>query len=288
MATETASQPLVTVYTPVSPFAEPRRLIRDIRRDFSASTNLAWRLFLRNLNSRYRQTLLGYVWAFVPPIMTTAVFVYLQRSGYFSVGSVQVPYVVFVLAGLVLWQVFADALIAPLRMVQQSIAMLSKVNFPREALILAGMGEVLFSFVVRALLLGAVMVVYGVTSGWTIVASIAGVAALAGFGLALGLLLTPLALLYHDVGQGLPFVLQLWMFLTPVIYPAPQSSSGLWLMLLNPTAPLLDTTRAWLFGSTPQFLGLCYLSCAVAVLAFVAGWLVYRLALPIVMDRVIT
>jgi lipopolysaccharide transport system permease protein len=59
-------------------------------------------------------------------------------------------------------------------------------------------------------------------------------------------------------------------------------------MLLNPTAPLLDTTRAWLFGSTPQFLGLCFLSCAVTVLAFVAGWLVYRLALPIVMERVIT
>ena len=121
--------------------------------DLSASRELAWRLFVRNLSAKYRQTLLGYVWAFLPPILTTAVFVYLHRAGYFSVGSMKVPYVAFVFSGIVFWQVFTEALLMPLRMVQQSMSILTKVNFPREALILAGLGEVFFGFLIRSIIL---------------------------------------------------------------------------------------------------------------------------------------
>src|SRR4029077_1454087 len=96
-------------------------------RDICSSKELAWRLFVRNISSRYRQTVLGYLWAFLPPIMTTVVFVYLQRVGFFAVGPTQVPYVAFVFAGLILWQAFTDALNAPLRMVQQSFSILTKV-----------------------------------------------------------------------------------------------------------------------------------------------------------------
>jgi len=214
------------------------------------------------------------------------VFVHLQHAGYFSVGPIQVPYVVFVLTGLVFWQVFTDALNTPLRMVQQSFAMLSKVNFPREALILAGLGEVLFGFLIRAVLLAAVMFWYGLSVGWEIIGVGVGVLLLAAFGLALGLLLTPIALLYHDIGQALPFVLNLWMFLTPVLYPAPQPGMAYWPMVLNPAAPLLDTARAWLFAGTPQYLGLFVCVGVFSVLSFAAGWLVYRLALPIIIERV--
>lgn len=259
--------------------------MRQMRLDILASRELSWRLFLRNLNARYRQTLLGCLWAFLPPVITTLVFVHLHHAGYFSVGGMQVPYVVFVLAGLVLWQVFTDAVNAPLRLVQQSFAMLSKVNFPREALILAGLGEVLFGFFIRALLLAVVMIWYGVPTGWGIVGVVVGVLFLAAMGLTLGLLLTPISLLFHDIGQGLPYVLNLWMFLTPVLYPAPQAGMAYWPMVVNPVAPILDTTRAWLFVSTPQYLGLFVGVGALTLLCLVLGWLVYRLALPIVIER---
>ncbi|HEX9272839.1 MAG TPA: ABC transporter permease [Candidatus Binatia bacterium] len=277
---------LVTVYTPISPLADPLRLMRDMLRDISASKELAWRLFVRNLSSKYRQTLLGYLWAFLPPIMTTSVFVYLHRVGYFTIGPTNVSYVVFVFAGLILWQVFTDALNAPLRMVQQSFSLLTKVNFPREALIIAGLGEVIFGFLIRAILMFILLVLFGVPLTWSVLGMFVGVIALAALGLAIGLLLTPIALLYHDVGQALPFVLNLWMFLTPVIYPAAQSWSGSLSMLLNPVSPLLDTARAWLFSGTPQYFGGFLFVCGTTAVALMAGWLVYRLALPILIERI--
>ena len=121
--------------------------------DIAVSRELAWRLLVRNLSSRYRHTVFGYVWAFLPPVLSTAVFVFLHQSGYFTVGQTPVPYAVFLFAGLILWQLFCDAIAMPLRMVQQSHAILTKVNFPREALIIAGVGEVLFGFVIRFALL---------------------------------------------------------------------------------------------------------------------------------------
>jgi lipopolysaccharide transport system permease protein len=260
--------------------------MRDMLRDISSSKELAWRLFVRNISSRYRQAILGYLWAFLPPIMTTLVFVYLQRVGYFTVGPTQVPYIAFLFAGLILWQVFTDALNAPLRMVQQSFSMMTKVNFPREALIIAGLGEVLFGFVIRTFLMVAVLIWFEVPLTWSALWVPPGVLVLTALGLAIGLLLTPVALLYHDIGQALPFVVYLWMFLTPVIYPAPKPGSGSLSMILNPVSPLLDTTRAWLFSESPQYLGVFLVVYGLTVGALLAGWLMYRLALPILIERI--
>ena len=251
MATALKTQ-AVAVYTPASKLTDPTQLFQSMLRDLALSRELAWRLLVRNISSRYRQTLFGYVWAFLPPIMAAGVFVFLQKTGYFTVGQTQVPYAVFVLAGLILWQSFADAVHAPLRLVQQSHSILTKVNFPRESLILAGLGEVLFASLIRLVLMGCALLWFGVGLPWTAIWFPFGVLALIGMGIALGLLITPVAVLYHDVGQALPFVLYLWMFLTPVIYPASATWPGSLLLLLNPVSPVLDTTRDWLLSGSPH------------------------------------
>lgn len=277
---------IVTIYAPASPWGDPKRLLNNLLKDMLRSRELAWRLFLRNLSARYRQTILGYLWAVLPPILTSLVFIYLHNAGYFSIGPTEAPYGVFLFTGVVLWQVFADAVNAPLRMVQQSIPLLAKVNFPREALIVAGLGEVLFGFVVRAVLLMVVLLWHGVSLSWIAVATVGGVLALAALGLAVGLLLTPIALLYHDIGQGLPFILYLWMLLTPVIYPAPDPATGTWTMLINPVGPLLDTTRIWLFSGLPPYLDLFIVACGLTGVALLAGLIFYRVALPILIERI--
>ena len=85
--------------------------------DLRASRELAWRLLVRNISAQYRQTLLGYVWAFLPPIVTTLVWVFLNAQKIFDVGETGVPYPVYVLTGTILWQVFVDAMNSPLRQV---------------------------------------------------------------------------------------------------------------------------------------------------------------------------
>ena len=284
--TTVSKTPPIAVYTPASRLADPTGLFQSMVRDLARSRELAWRLFIRNISARYRQTFLGYAWAIVIPIVTTGVFVFLQKSGYFTVGDTQVPYSLFLLTGLVFWQVFADAVQVPLRMVQQSFSILTKVNFPREALIIAGVGEVLFTFVVRLALIAAALLWFGIGVSWTAIWSLFGVLVLVGLGLAIGLLITPIAVLYHDIGQALPFTLYLWMFLTPVIYPLPVSEAGSMLVQLNPATPVLNTTRAWLLiGSPDQLFGFFVVSCA-TVFTILGGWLLYRVALPILIERI--
>ncbi|MBT8054682.1 MAG: ABC transporter permease, partial [Gammaproteobacteria bacterium] len=124
-----------TVYSPDSELLSFGKLLRSMWSDLLASRELAWRLLVRNISAQYRQSLLGYAWAFLPPLFTTAIWVFLQSQKVFNVADTGMPYPVFVLTGTVLWQTFVEALNAPLKMINQSRAMLSKINFPREALI---------------------------------------------------------------------------------------------------------------------------------------------------------
>lgn len=273
------------VFTPASQLTHPVRFVRNMLRDIAVSRELAWRLLVRNISSRYRHTALGYVWAFLPPILSTAVFVFLQRNGYFTVGQTPVPYAVFLFAGLILWQLFSDAIAMPLRMVQQSYSILTKVNFPREALIIAGVGEVLFGFVIRFVLLVVALLWSKVGLSSSLLFVPLGVLALIAMGVGLGLVLTPVGILYHDVGQSLPFALYLLMFLTPVLYPVPQPWSGSLGLAFNPMSPILDTTRAWLLSVPAEHLAGFLITTVVAILTLLVGWLLYRLALPILIER---
>ena len=216
-----------TVYSTEAQLLHPATLLRRMGRDLVGSRELAWRLFVRNVSARYRQTALGYLWAVLPPLAATAVFVALRRSGVFTTGDTGVPYVPFLVAGLVLWQTFVDALYAPLRIVMQSKAMLVKINFPREALILAGVAEVLFNFLVRAALLAAVLAWYRLAPPATALLAPLGVLTLIAIGIAIGVLLVPAAVLLQDVEQGLAIVISLWLFATPVLYPPPTAYPGL-------------------------------------------------------------
>ena len=274
-----------TVYTPDSELLHFGRLLRNMGSDLLASRELAWRLLVRNISAQYRQSLLGYAWAFVPPVFTSLIWIFLQSQRVFEIGDTGMPYVVFVICGTVLWQTFVEALNSPLQMVNSSKSMLTKINFPREALILAGVGQVLFSFAIRALLLIAVMVWFRVPVSTGILLAPLGVLALIGFGVALGLLLTPLGMLYQDVGRGLGFATQAWFFLTPVIYPVPKTSFAATLIELNPVTPLLVGTRnSLIHGQSDQVAGFLWVTSITLVMLFVA-WVLYRISLPHLISR---
>jgi lipopolysaccharide transport system permease protein len=274
-----------TVYTPDSELLNFGALLRNMGRDLLASRELAWRLLVRNISAQYRQSLLGYAWAFVPPIFTSLIWIFLQSQKVLGVGDTGMPYIVFVITGTVLWQTFVEALNSPLQVVNESKSMLTKINFPREALILAGVGQVLFNFAIRALLLVVVMLWFRITPHASLLLVPLGVLALIGLGTSIGLVLTPIGMLYQDIGRGLGFATAAWFFLTPVIYPVPKASFAATLIELNPVTPLLVTTRDWLvFGSSniqPSFL----LVTAGLFVLLLVGWIQYRIAMPHLISR---
>lgn len=274
------------VYTPDSQLRRPGQLLKSMWRDLLASRELAWRLFVRNINAMYRQTMLGYVWAFLPPVFTTLTFVFLNSQKIFSVGTTDIPYPAYVMIGTLLWQGFADAMNSPLRMINQSKSFLAKINFPREALILAGIGEVLFNFAIRLILLFIVFFWYKIPVPKTAFLAPLGIFSMMGLGLMFGVLLAPLGVLYQDIEKGLPLITGIWMFLTPVVYPPPTGWPASLLSSLNPISPLLITTREMITtGHFSQISSFAVVGGLTLGLLFI-GWILYRLALPHLIERI--
>ena len=267
-----------------------RRFVDSIWSDLRVSPAVAWRLFRRSLQASYRQSWLGYFWLLVPPLATTATWIYLNAAGILKVGQTELPYPLFVLTGIVLWQVFADALQSPLQQLTSARSILTKSRIPHEALLLAGVIEVLFNFAVRLLVLLPVFIWF--RSSWNmkflvpaVLLTPFGIFALLLLGFSIGLLLTPLGLLYQDVQRGLNLFAVFWFFLTPVIYPPITSGKTFSLLSLNPVTPLLDTTRQWLTSglvTVPrEFVFVVTLT--VPILLF--AWVLHRLARPHVVAR---
>jgi lipopolysaccharide transport system permease protein len=275
----------VTIYTPGSQLNNPERLFKEMLGDLIASRGLAWRLIMRNFSAQYRQTALGYVWAFLPPVVASLAFLFLGKSGILNVGDTELPMAAYMLISTTLWQLFADAVNAPLRLCSASKAMLTKINFPREALILAGMGEALLTFGIRLILVAGVMVWFRIPFHPTILLFPLGVLSLLALGTSVGILLTPIGILYEDVSKSLPLFLTFWMMLTPVVYAPASVGLRARLQDINPATPLLVVTRDWLTtGETPSVAA--FLIVVAATLGcLVAGWILYRVAMPHLIAR---
>lgn len=276
------------VYTPDSPLRRPAAFLKTIADDIRAARILAWRLFVRDVSAQYRQTAFGYVWAALPAVFTALVWVALQRAGVLSVQTGSVPYLAYVLTGTTFWQLFIDAINAPLKQLNLNRSMLNRVNFPTEAVIASGVGQVLLSFAIKLVVLAIALVATGAPVTWTAPGVVVPALALLAVGTALGILLTPIGMLYRDIEQGLNVVLAPMMFLTPVLYSVSAAVPGVLtrIMRVNPLTPMFEVTREFLFGGVGPYVAELGIVAAVAVFLVTVGWLLYRLSLPLLIERI--
>lgn len=275
----------VTIYTKESQIRTPRQLARSMIKDLKASTELSWTLFIRDITAQYRQSLLGVLWTFLPPIVTSFVFIVLQNSGVMELGNTAVPYPVYVLVGTILWQIFTDSLNSPLKAVKSSQAMIVKINFPREALIVSGFLLVLFNSLIKIVVLIGVLLVFEVKFTPGILLASIPTFMLILLGIGSGLLLVPIGLLYSDVSAALPTVTQILFFLTPVVYVAPQTFPYS-LLTANPITPLLVAARDLITTGQMSNFGPCLAASALALALAFFSWILYRIGLPIVIERI--
>lgn len=274
-----------TVYTPESPLRRPVQMLKSMWKDLKVSKELAWRLTVRDISAMYRQSLLGITWAFLPPIAMTAAFVFLNQSKVLQTGSGGIPYPAFVLVGMVFWQLFTESLLSPLRIVTSAKVILVKVNFPREALMISAVLQTLFNFGIKFLLVIAVFAWYQLPVPWTVALIPFAVISLVVFGLVLGILLVPLGVLYNDVSQGLSIITTFWLFITPVAYTPGEGGLLASLARYNPVTPLVSIARDWMItGSFAHFNGFLLVS-LLSLAAVFLGWVVYRISLPIILDK---
>lgn len=275
----------VTIYTPDSQLRHPARMLREMFHDLFASRELAWQLAVRDIKAQYRQAALGLLWAFIIPLAHTAVWLFMHGSGIVTLQATALPYPVFVFTGTILWSIFMDAVTAPLQQTLAARPMLTKINFPREALVLSGIYQTLFNAAIKVGVLLAVLLLMGVGPGWNLLLFPFAVLALVLAGTALGLLITPVGMLYSDIGKGLPLLLQFLMYLAPVVFPMPSGGWAATLFECNPLTPLILTARDWLTGFAPEYIG-AFLLVNLAMFVLLCGmWVVYRTAQPIFIER---
>jgi lipopolysaccharide transport system permease protein len=273
------------VYTPEPLLRHPVLMLREIMADVWAGRELAWRLFWRDLRAGYRQTLLGYVWAFLPPLVAAATFIFLQSQGITRIEVVGISYAAFALMGTLLWQTFVDALNSPSASFGAAKAMLVKINFPREAVLVGGLYMVIFNLLIRILLIAAVIILWRIPFGPTLAFLPIALLGLLVAGFAIGLFITPISALYGDAARAIPIVAGFWMLLTPVVYPPQMGGIAGWLATWNPVSPLIITARECLTGQALTVLGPFFLVTAGSLFVILLGLIGFRIAMPHLIER---
>lgn len=275
----------VTVYTPQSPLADIRLLFKEMWRELTRSGELSYALFVRNMKAQFRQSLLGYAWLFFPPLANTLVWFFLNRSGVVAVADTGMPYPAFVLIGTLLWQAFLDSLLKPVTSLTAAGPMLVKLNFPRIAPVMAGILETALLSGVRLVLLIPVFVVCDLVPGWTAIFFPLGYFALVILGSAIGILLTPLGLLYTDFGRAIGVIGQFAMYATPVVYPV--ATMGLLGMVnrYNPVTYMLEMCRNLLVGGSLESLPYGIAISLTGCVLLLVGWAILHITVPRIIER---
>jgi lipopolysaccharide transport system permease protein len=251
----------------------------------------AWELLLvftwRQIGVQYKQAVLGIGWAVLTPLLSTLVYSFVFGK-LVSVPSEGLPYPVFVLSGLITWQFFARALSAGSVSVLGASAIITKVYFPRMILPLSAVLAGFVDYAINLVVMVALMLFYDLTPGPELAFLPVFMLLGAMIGFAFSLWLSALNALYRDIGFVIPIVLQAWMFMTPVLYPASLVPADfIWIMQINPLTAVVEGTRWAMLPSTtpPDFYSIAVLVGETVVL-FLGGLVTFNKIDAVLADRI--
>jgi lipopolysaccharide transport system permease protein len=216
--------------------------------DLWASRELLVFLIWRDLKIRYKQTVLGVGWVIMQPLLMTVVFtIFLGKLA--RVPTNNVPYPLLALTGLLPWTFISSAITGSSNSLVGNAQLITKVYFPRLIIPLAAVGARLVDFLISFIILGGMMIYYGVNLSWKLAMLPVMVLLITALALSVGMVTSALNVKYRDVGVAIPVLIQLWMFASPIVYPL-ELVPARWQTLysLNPLAGIIMGFRASLLG----------------------------------------
>lgn len=238
---------------------------------------LLYFLTWRDVKVRYKQAILGVAWVVMQPLMAIVIFgVVFNRVLGVGSGDPDIPYPVMTFAGLLPWQLFSGSLQRAGTSLVSNAALLTKVYFPRLVIPVSGVLAGVIDFAISLIVFLIMMAIYGIVPPWQIVFLPFLVVMAMLTALAFGLWLSALNVLYRDVQYVIPYVIQMWLFITPVAYPA-TAVKGFWRYLygLNPMAGVVQGFRWCLYGDAAPDI-LLSVAGAVVLLLLVTGLFYFR------------
>ena len=237
---------------------------------------LLWMWAWRDIKARYKQTLFGFTWAIVQPLLMTVIFTVIFTR-FVPVDTGGIPYPIFAYTALLPWVFFTRALTASINNVLANMDLLRKVYFPREILPFASVAGAGLDFLCGLTVFLGLMLVYQVPVSpyWVIYPFLLLTQTMLALGV--GLFAGALNVAYRDVGQMVPLILQVWQYATPIIYPVslvPERWRGLY--MLNPMAGIVDSyRRIVLLGQPPEW-GYLALASGISSALFILGYLFFK------------
>lgn len=275
----------VKIYTPDLVQRMGWRVWPEMVRDLVRSRELIWRFMVRDLSVRYRQSILGYAWAILPPIVMVAVFTFLSRTRILTIGQTSFAYVSYALWSIGIWQLFSGSLQACTNSLTRAGSLVTKINFPKEALIFGAIGQPLFDFLVRLIPVIIVFIWQGVVPAWQAIFLPFVFLPILLLALGFGFVLAIANLLLRDIGNALGIVLTFGMFLAPIVYPPPVDWPFVLINTLNPFSPLLIAAQDLIGTGHLSRPGVFSFAFIFAFFSFAIGWRFFRTAICRIAER---
>ena len=259
--------------------------LKESLSDIYTSRFLAKQLAVRDINAQYRQSYLGLVWALIMPLTTAFVWIFLSSTGTIRLTDTGVPYPVYAFSGTLIWSIIKESINTPMSSTSNARGILTKINFPKEALIVSGVYKLLFNSSMKIVLLVVLVFLFGVGFHWSLLLFPLVIFAAIFVGVTIGLFITPLGMLYKDVSKFLSLGLNFLMYVTPVVYAIPKSGLMKTVMELNPFTPIILTGRDVVVGMAPQYLGYYFIVLGCSIPLFFLGVVFYRISIPVIVER---
>lgn len=237
---------------------------------------LLYFLALRDVKIRYKQAVLGIAWAILQPLFAMIIFslVFGRVAGMHSDG---VPYPLFAFCALVPWTYFSGTVSLAGNSLVSNSNLITKVYFPRVLLPAASALGGMIDFCISSLFLIAMLIYYRIPLGRSMLLAPLFVAGMMMLAFSVSMLLAALNVRYRDVKHAITFLIQIWLFATPIIYPVSSLSKRLRsVMAFNPLAGMIDGFRASVLPAQPMDLTLVASSCAITLCLFLVGAIYFR------------
>jgi len=284
----------IKVYSAESSVRNPRLVLRDMIRGLLRSRYMAYRLCVKDVRAEYAKSAFGILWDFVDPFVFASIFYFLAKIRVLNPGELGMPYAVFVIYGLLLYQTFSESVTMSLDIMKRSKTILTHLKLPPEALILSVFYRVAFNSTFRivvilifSLALSATAAKDGQTtfSIFGFMKFVACYPLLIFGGMSFGIFLAPFNAIYADVGRITRIVLTPLRYASPVLYAMPTAFPFNWISIINPIGPIIQNLRSLATSDTVTDLPGIAVRCAVFLVVFSVGWLIFHLAVPVLAEK---